>query len=157
VLAFVANQRDQAPDQALLEPLALFSFVTEDFKAKATKKQEHIEQLATMVILTQDVLRELIAGERESSPVTLAALARIALEVHVNLRFITKGPDPAKYADRYRRCAEIEKLTYQRGRPKELRCFLLQWRQTSEPTAPNGSSPTDNSRHSGRPRRTSES
>ena len=114
--AFVRSQFDKPLDQALLEALALYSFVTEDFKAKVTKKQEHVDQLAAPLILTQDILRGLIAGERELSPVTLAALARIALEVHVNLRFITKGPDPAKYADRYSRYGEVEKLIHDRRR-----------------------------------------
>ena len=105
-------------DQAA--PLGLRRLVGGDralfVRAKVTKKQEHVDQLAAPLILTQDILRGLIAGERELSPVTLAALARIALEVHVNLRFITKGPDPAKYADRYSRYGEVEKLIHDRRR-----------------------------------------
>lgn len=116
LLRYVQDQRDQAFDQVLLEALALYSFITEGLKTKATKNSESVEKLGSMVVLTQDILRGLIASHRELSPVSLAALNRIAIEIHINLRFITGSSDPIKYADRYFRFQEIEKLIHDEKR-----------------------------------------
>lgn len=118
VSSHVHGQRDQAFDQALIEGLALYSFITEDFRAKTTKNTDLVEKLGAMLILTQDILRGLLAAHRELSPVSLATLTRVAAEVHFNLRFIVSGPDPAKYADRYFRYQEIEKLIHDSKRPQ---------------------------------------
>jgi hypothetical protein len=65
-----------------------------------------------MLVVLEDLLRCLVHTQRGLSPVGAAALQRMALEIRCNFLFITKGPDPKKYADLYARYADVERVLH---------------------------------------------
>lgn len=115
----IEKNRDPDFEAALVEAVALYSFVQETFRAKATKNQELAGHLAPMMVETHDILRMLPSAMAELSPVTLAALARISFEVHCNLTFIAKSDEPAKWAHRYVRFSQVQKLLREAKRPDD--------------------------------------
>jgi hypothetical protein len=108
--AHINGQRNRDVEDFVAYSLALYSFVQENFVAEATQNQSLLKHTGIMLVHVHDVLRGLTVAQVHLSPVTSAALLRIALEVRCNQLFIIKSPDPAKYADRFERYAGIERL-----------------------------------------------
>jgi hypothetical protein len=100
--------RDKPFEVALAHALFLFAYVFEDFKAKATKNVEVFDDIAVMLIEMLDVVRALVHGYGELSPVTLGVLTRVSLELRCNLKFVFTRADPAMYADRFKRFGEFQ-------------------------------------------------
>lgn len=107
---FVQQQYDAAFDHALLEALAFYSFTSENLSDRATQRKEDVPKAAPLIIITQDILRGLLAAHRDLSLVSLAALARVALEARITSHFIITSDDPPKYLDRYFRFADVRAL-----------------------------------------------
>jgi len=122
--AHVEKHRDAAFEAALIEALALFSFVQETFQLESTQNQHLLGHLAPMMVETLDILRALPAAMAELSPVALASLARISFEVHCNLVFITGTGDAPKWADRYARFSQVQKLLREHKRPDDRRAIF---------------------------------
>ena len=99
-------------DQAVLFSIAWFSCVQETFLERATKHQDWVGNLGAALVHIQDVLRGVLAGYREQSPVTLAAMHRIALEVRCTMAFILRSEEPRKYADRWWRYMDVQRYLY---------------------------------------------
>lgn len=108
--AHIESQRNRDVEDFIAHSFALYSFVQEDFAAEATQNQSLLKHMGIMLVHVHDVLRGLMVAQAHLSPVTSAALLRIALEVRCNQLFIIKSPDPAKFADRFSRYADIERL-----------------------------------------------
>ena len=108
--AALSKQRDLKFEAALGEAFALFGFVMLEFETKATSHVELFEFVGIMLIELEDVLRGLFHGQHALSPVTLATLTRVAMELRCKLKFIFSRADPAAYADRYFRHTMIELL-----------------------------------------------
>src|SRR2546430_249121 len=109
---FINQQRDPAVEAALAEGFFLFSFVMEDFKEKATKNADLFLKIGIQLITMQDALRMLHVAVAGLSTVTVATLTRVALEHYCKLKFIITSDNPALYADRYERFAQIERLIH---------------------------------------------
>lgn len=110
--AALAKQRDVKFEAALGEAYFLFSFVMLDFQSKATLHADLFELLGIMLVELEDVLRGILHGQSVLSPVILATLCRVALEVRCNLRFIFSRKDPALYAGRYFKYSLAERGTF---------------------------------------------
>jgi hypothetical protein len=108
--SFIESQRDHRFETALTHAFAYFSFVTEEFPEKVQRNRELLQKLTALFVIAQDAFRGLGPAMAALSPVSLAALTRIALEARVNLRYIATSTDPAFWADRFHRYARVEKL-----------------------------------------------
>lgn len=118
---FIDGQRDRKFELALGGAFSLYSFITEDFRAKATANLEIYDCIGVMMVEVQDAFRGILHGQASLSPVTLAALTRVALEVRFNLEFIVSRDDPAVWADRYKRYGQVSTLAHDVGKPSDQR------------------------------------
>lgn len=108
--AHLESQRDRKFEAALTEGVARFSFAVAGFSKRAARNQELLPKVTGLLVVNHDVVLSVLPAYVHLSPATLAALARIAFEAHVNFSFIAASDDPAKWADRYFRFGEVEKL-----------------------------------------------
>jgi hypothetical protein len=113
--AYIAQRRRPEFESALVRALAFYSFVTEDLPSKVRRRGNLLPKISTLFLIQQDVLRGLVPATVELSLVTVGALARIAFEARVTMKFI--GLDPEKWADRYARFGEVQRLLREQFRP----------------------------------------
>ncbi len=119
---FIDGQRDRVFEKAVSDAFAFFAFVTEDFRAKAQANVDIYDRIGIMLVELLDAFRGLLQGQAALSPVTIAALTRVALEVRMNLEFILSQANAAVWADRYQRYAQVSKLAHDnRKAPGERR------------------------------------
>jgi len=106
------KRRDLQFEAALGRALSFYAFVFEDFGQKASKNKELFPKLGIMLVELQDAFRGILLGQASLSPVVLASLARISLEVRANLEFVFTRQEPGFWADRYKRYAEADRLAH---------------------------------------------
>lgn len=109
---YIATRRDRALEDALWHGFLLYSYVVEDCQPKATKNRKVLDKTGIMLIEGQDVLRGIVHGMAAVSPVVLATMLRVAIELRCNYRFIMSRPDPLTYADRYFRFGRVITLAH---------------------------------------------
>ena len=115
---FIQSQRDSEFEAALGDAFSFYSFIFEDFRAEADRHQDIFDKIGVMLVELQDVFRGLLLGQAALSPVVLAALTRVALEVRINLKLILSREAPGEWADRYMRFASVSTLAHDNGKPQ---------------------------------------
>src|SRR3954464_9893150 len=104
--------RDRVFEGLLGEAVMLFSFTLENMESKAQRHGDILTMIGVIPVAMNDVLRGLQAGQANLSPMTVAALTRIALELRAYVLFIISRKDPKLYADRYSRFRDVETLLH---------------------------------------------
>jgi len=127
---YLEEKRDRPFEAALREGFMFFAFTYEDFGKEAKKNKELFPKLATMLVGLEDSLRGIWLGFAHLSPMTIAALTRIVLELRINFTYIVSSEDPALNADRFFRYAELQKLAHDESKPKKDRRLSESERKT---------------------------
>jgi uncharacterized protein DUF5677 len=113
---FLEQQRDRVFEAVLWDAIMLFAFTLQDVEAKAKRHVPILQKVGIMLVALNDTLRGILIAQAKLCPMALATLARVAVEVRANLTFIATSEDPALYADRYERYAQVEKLNHDQRR-----------------------------------------
>jgi hypothetical protein len=114
---FLQTNANPLVERYLINSFAIFSFVTEDFDKKTTKKSELRPNLSVFLVETHDLMRGVIANHAHMTLAPLALVLRTVFEIHVHFRFIVNSSDPAKWADLYDRYQEVEQLLGSKSSP----------------------------------------
>lgn len=123
---YLKVKRNAQVEDCLRHALALFSFIQETFVADATKNQTILKHTGIMLVHVHDVIRGLVSAQADLSPVSVAALLRIALEVRCNHLFIIKSNTPEMYAERFSRYASVERILREEYAPPGTPSLLSQ-------------------------------
>lgn len=90
--------------------IAIYSWLAEDWAKKTTKHPELRDKLSIFIVETQDLMRGILASYEHMTMAPLALLLRTAFEIHVNLKYVVRSDDPAKWADLFDRFQHIEQI-----------------------------------------------
>lgn len=127
--AHLATVRDRDAEYIIRCFTGFAAYYVEDAHQLRTKNHDAAIQLAPLLMQNVDILRGLLAGMEALSVVTLAALARIAFETHVNLRWILSRPssDVPMFARRFAEFFNVERLVHEHDkyRSKKIRAACL--------------------------------
>ncbi|MBZ4336646.1 DUF5677 domain-containing protein [Corallococcus sp. AS-1-12] len=96
----------------------LFSFVHEGIGSKISKNKEAARILQPLLTEVHDILRGIVHSQEAVLLAATVLQARTAFEIHCTIKFIAGSREPMKYADRFRRYADVERFSYQTGSAK---------------------------------------
>lgn len=113
----IRSQRDENAESYIKCCFAFFSFVTEDFVAKATKNNDHIQAVTPMVIELQDILRATFMSQSFLTLATSAFNLRAAFEIRCNLVYSYKHASPAEMFQRLTDFIRYEQIVGSRLSP----------------------------------------
>jgi hypothetical protein len=92
----------------LVNCIAIYSWITEYWTSNITKNKELSPKLSIFLVETQDLQRGVLASYEHMTLAPLALILRTILEIHVNLKYITRSSDPARLADLFDRFQFVE-------------------------------------------------